>query len=315
MPYSYNDRVRDTTTYTGSAGTVTLAGSPPAGFRSFTIAANNNTFVAVVQQDSSQWEVMEVAVNSTGTTLTRLTTVSSSTGGSVNFTAGTKDVFITMPGSRMAAKKTGSTGPLVVGAQAEDASIPTNEGQTIAIGASGGGAYSIYGAGSFRIAYYIADSNRTSIGSAVAQLRLFSNNNIQFVIDTSGSMYPINGPVLSYTPAPTEYFSSTTMTASAVKGGIIRAYPTGTMLLTIPTNLDSAFPDIVNSAYSTTNVGIDFWIINMSVGATNIVQISNGAGADPTNPFVVANASQAGAAAHFRLRRIGVNQYTCYRLN
>ena len=94
------DRVKETTTTTGT-GTVTLLGAS-AGFQSFAVVGDaNTTFYTIAAQTGTEWEVGIGTYTSSGTTLSRTTILSSSNGGSaVNFTAGTKDVFVTYPAGR-----------------------------------------------------------------------------------------------------------------------------------------------------------------------------------------------------------------------
>ena len=93
------DRVKDTTTTTGT-GAVTLSGSPPAGFQSFAAIGNGNTTYYTIS-GGSEWEVGIGTYNSTGPVLNRDTVLSSSNGGSlVNFSVGTKDVFVTYPAEK-----------------------------------------------------------------------------------------------------------------------------------------------------------------------------------------------------------------------
>ena len=100
MALVLKDRVKETTTTTGT-GTVTLAGAA-AGFQSFVVIGDGNqTFYAIVDATSGDWEVGVGTYTSSGTTLSRTTVVSSSNAGSlVNFGAGSKDVFVTYPSSR-----------------------------------------------------------------------------------------------------------------------------------------------------------------------------------------------------------------------
>ena len=93
------DRVKETTTTTGT-GTVTLLGAA-TGFQSFAVVGNaNTTFYAIVGQTGTEWEVGIGTYTTSGTTLARTTVLSSSNSNSaVNFSAGTKDVFVTYPAS------------------------------------------------------------------------------------------------------------------------------------------------------------------------------------------------------------------------
>lgn len=102
MPFLVRDRVKETTTTTGT-GTVTLAGAV-TGFQSFAAIGNgNSTFYCIAAQTGTEWEVGIGTYTSSGTTLSRDTVLSSSNSGSlVNFSAGTKDVFVTYPASKSA---------------------------------------------------------------------------------------------------------------------------------------------------------------------------------------------------------------------
>jgi hypothetical protein len=95
------DRVKDTTTTT-STGTITLSGTAPTGFQNFSVIGNGNTtYYTIAGQGTSEWEVGIGTYASSGTTLARTTVLSSSNSGSlVNFSAGTKDVFVTYPSER-----------------------------------------------------------------------------------------------------------------------------------------------------------------------------------------------------------------------
>ena len=91
------DRVKETTTTAGT-GTVTLLGAS-TGFQSFAVIGNGNTtYYTIAGQGTSEWEVGVGTYTSSGTTLARTTILASSNSGSaVNFSAGTKDVFVTYP--------------------------------------------------------------------------------------------------------------------------------------------------------------------------------------------------------------------------
>jgi hypothetical protein len=95
MALVVKDRVQETTNTTGT-GTITLAGAV-TGFQSFSVIGNaNTTYYAIV--GGSEWEVGLGTYTSSGTTLARNTILESSNGGTaVNFSAGTKNVFVTYP--------------------------------------------------------------------------------------------------------------------------------------------------------------------------------------------------------------------------
>jgi hypothetical protein len=93
------DRVREQSTTTG-AGTFTLTGAV-VGFQTFSsaIGNGNTTYYTISNPGTTEWEV-GVGTVSAGQ-LARTTILSSSNAGSlVNFTAGTKDVFVTYPAEK-----------------------------------------------------------------------------------------------------------------------------------------------------------------------------------------------------------------------
>lgn len=91
------DRIKETSTTTGT-GNLTLAGAA-SGFQAFSIFANNDTlFYAVVHQTAAEWEVGIGTYVSATPALARTTVLESSNADAlVNFSAGTKDVFVTRP--------------------------------------------------------------------------------------------------------------------------------------------------------------------------------------------------------------------------
>jgi hypothetical protein len=95
MALVVKDRVQETSTTTGT-GTFTLAGAV-TGFQAFSVIGNaNTTYYAIV--GGTEWEVGLGTYTSSGTTLSRDTILESSNGGTaVNFSAGTKNVFVTYP--------------------------------------------------------------------------------------------------------------------------------------------------------------------------------------------------------------------------
>ena len=100
MALVLKDRVKETTTTTGT-GTVTLAGAF-TGYQSFSVIGNaNTTYYCIAGQGTSEWEVGIGTYTASGTTLSRDTILASSNSGSaVNFSAGTKDVFVVYPAGK-----------------------------------------------------------------------------------------------------------------------------------------------------------------------------------------------------------------------
>ena len=110
------DRVKETTTTTGT-GTVTLLGAS-TGFQSFAVVGNaNTTYYAIAGQTGNEWEVGIGTYTSAGTLLARTTVLANSSAtqpSALNFSAGTKDVFVTYPaGYAVASTNVGSSGQLL----------------------------------------------------------------------------------------------------------------------------------------------------------------------------------------------------------
>ena len=100
MPFIIADRVRETSTTVGT-GSIALAGAV-TGYRTFgsVLASTDTTFYTIADQGGPNWEV-GIGTFTAPSTLARTTVLSSSNGGSlVNFTSGTKDVFISLTASR-----------------------------------------------------------------------------------------------------------------------------------------------------------------------------------------------------------------------
>lgn len=97
MPQIIKDRVKESSTSIGT-GAFALAGAA-AGFLAFSaVCANNDTApYCIVNQSSTEWEV-GIGTWTTGGNLARAKVLSSSNANAlVNFSAGTKDVFISIP--------------------------------------------------------------------------------------------------------------------------------------------------------------------------------------------------------------------------
>ena len=106
MPQRMHDRVKETSTTTGT-GDFTLAGAV-SQFKSFSSRYTSGTeraadplYYCIQGQTGTEWEVGKGYLSG-ATTLVRLQVFASSNAdAAVNFSAGTKDVFVTIPGERM----------------------------------------------------------------------------------------------------------------------------------------------------------------------------------------------------------------------
>ena len=98
MALVVKDRVKETTTSTGT-GAISLAGAQP-NFRTFSSVLSNadTTYYAIIDNTNLAFEVGLGTYATSGNTITRTTVLSSSNSNSaVDFSAGTKDVLLTYP--------------------------------------------------------------------------------------------------------------------------------------------------------------------------------------------------------------------------
>lgn len=99
-PFLFADRVKDTTTTTGT-GDVTLSGSPPSGYQSFNSAIGLGTYFHYTIEANGEWEVGQGHLSASTTLVRDAVFASSNSGALVNFSAGTKNVFLTISAYEM----------------------------------------------------------------------------------------------------------------------------------------------------------------------------------------------------------------------
>ena len=95
------DRVKETTTSTGT-GAISLGGAEP-NFRTFSsvLSDADTTYYAIIDDNNLAFEVGLGTYASSGNTITRTTVLASSnSNNAVSFSAGTKDVFLTYPADK-----------------------------------------------------------------------------------------------------------------------------------------------------------------------------------------------------------------------
>ena len=122
MALIVNDRVKETSTTTGT-GTLSLAGAE-TGYESFVagIGTGNTTYYAIELNSAGEYEVgIGTVTDATPDTLSRTTIISSSNSdAAVNFSAGTKNVFCTLPAKRTVSPVMTATGFVVTHASTLD---------------------------------------------------------------------------------------------------------------------------------------------------------------------------------------------------
>jgi len=124
MALVINDRVKETSTTTGT-GTFSLDGASQ-DFETFVagVGTGNTTYYCIVNAGASpyEWEVgVGTVTDATPDTLSRDTIISSSNSDTaVTFTAGTKDVFCTIPAKKTISPVMEATGYVVTHASTLD---------------------------------------------------------------------------------------------------------------------------------------------------------------------------------------------------
>ena len=101
MALVINDRVKESSTTSGT-GAIALAGVVQ-GYETFSagIGNNNTTYYAIYEQGTSNWEVGRGTLDATSANLARTEVISSSNSdAAVNFTGNSTEVFCTLPASK-----------------------------------------------------------------------------------------------------------------------------------------------------------------------------------------------------------------------
>ena len=122
MAFTLNDRVKETSTTIGT-GTFDLAGAE-IGFESFVsgIGNSNSTYYGIANSGTNQWEVgIGTVTSGAPDTLSRDTVITSSNSDAlVDFSAGSKTVFCTLPATRTISPIMDATGYVVTHASTLD---------------------------------------------------------------------------------------------------------------------------------------------------------------------------------------------------
>jgi len=130
MAFITADRVKDTSTTTGT-GNITVSGSAPFGYRTFsTVLSVADTFYYAIQgQSTAEWEIGVGTYASTNQFARTTVLASSASNSAVSFSSGTKNVFITLAATRTL--QLGPSDTLTAG------SVPYGTGSALAYTAAG----------------------------------------------------------------------------------------------------------------------------------------------------------------------------------
>jgi hypothetical protein len=153
MAFITADRVKDTSTTTGT-GNITVSGSAPFGYRTFSavLSVADTFYYAIQGQSTAEWEIGVGTYASTNQFARTTVLASSASGSAVSFSSGTKNVFITLAATRTLQLKSGDTPtagsiPYGDGSTLSYSSVGT-AGQVLISGGSGSPTWSSAGTGS-----------------------------------------------------------------------------------------------------------------------------------------------------------------------
>ena len=214
------DRVRETTAVVGT-GPATLLGAV-VGYQSFSVVGNANLcYYTIADQAGANWEVGIGTYATSGSTLTRTTILASSNSGSVvNFTTGTKDVFLTQPAEKAVTTQSLYTPDTFAGTFVAGVAIDyVSPNGRISVGTAGTLTFYTGGVGSTAMASMTSTGiNSTAIGATTASTGAFTTLSASSTVSGTGfSTYLAAPPPIGSTTANTGAF--TTLSVSSTVSG------------------------------------------------------------------------------------------------
>jgi hypothetical protein len=199
------DRVQETSTTTGT-GDFTLAGAV-VGYQTFSsvLSTADTTYYTIADQGGANWEV-GLGTFTSPSTLARTTILSSSNAGSaVNFTAGTKNVFITYPAGRSVLRDANAN--ISANAFYANSVTTTASGTVVTLTAASAAAYVVTGSGGQ--IYQLPDATTLPVGA------IFTFNNNQ----SSGSVTVRNNSGTTVATVQSGAFADTVLVANTPAAG------------------------------------------------------------------------------------------------
>ena len=278
MAFITADRVKDTSTTTGT-GNITVSGSAPFGYRTFsTVLSVADTFYYAIQgQATAEWEIGVGTYVSTNQFARTTVLASSASNSAVSFSSGTKNVFITLAATRTlqldSAGNPVFTGVLAI-ANGGTNSTATPTAGTVPYGTGTAIAYSAAGT---------AGQVLTSGGAGAPTWTTVSGTGTVTSVDVSGGTTG-----LTYSGGPVTTSGTVTMAGTlAVANG-------GTGLTTTPANGALDIGNGTGFTRTTLTAGSNITITN---GAGSISIASTGGGGTPGGSTTQVQYNNAGAFA------------------
>jgi hypothetical protein len=305
MAFITADRVKDTSTTTGT-GDITVSGSAPLGYRTFsTVLSVGDTFYYCVQsQASSEWEV-GLGTYSSANVFARTTVLASSaSGNAVSFSSGTKNVFITLPANKtLQFDATGSptTGGILYGTGSMLAySAAGTAGQALISGGTGAPTWAtITGLGTVTsVNVNGGTTGLTASGGPVTTSGTITLAGTLAVANggtgvtspgTNGNVLTSNGTTwVSQAPSGTgtAISNGTSNVTIASSNGAITAATAGTTAMTISTSQNTTFA----GSLTATSLTAPLYYGGTGAASTLTLQSTTGVGTTDSISFKVGNA-------------------------
>jgi len=260
MAFITADRVKDTSTTTGT-GNITVSGSAPFGYRTFsTVLSVADTFYYAIQgQSTAEWEIGVGTYASTNQFARTTVLASSASNSAVSFSSGTKNVFITLAAARTVQTDPSGTTPVA-------GSIPYGTGTAVSYSSAG-----------------TAGQVLTSGGTGVPTWTTVTGTGTVTSVDVSGGTTG-----LTYSGGPVTTSGTITM------AGTLTVANGGTGLTTTPANGALDIGNGTGFTRTTLTAGSNITITN---GAGSITIASSGGGGTPGGSTTQVQYNSSGAFA------------------
>lgn len=315
MAFVTADRVRDTSTTAGS-GSFSVSGTAPTGYRTFSavLSVSDTFYYSIQHQTLNEWEV-GLGTYSSANTFARTTIYSSSNAGSaVTFSAGTKDVFITMAASRTPQLDASGNVTPATGTYTRT-TITATAGQTSFTANYTVNYVQVYVNGILlNSADYTATTGTTVVLASAAAagdiIDVFAINIGTFTGGVTITGTPTNGQIATWTGSTSIQGTTILPTANGGTGASLSPTTAGnTIFSTDGTNWSSTQKIVQGTSQATTSgtsitfTGIPSWakritvmLVGVSVSGASQIQIQIGSGSVTTTGYTAAASNAQGSA-------------------